>query len=352
MSYKRGYTYDNVKEFCEKYDCKLLDSREEIDDKPVEFNIKAVCGHDSTTTFTKLFKYKIGIYCDDCFNGMDEAKCFSCGNMFEHSEKSFVYCSVQCSHSRKATDEHKQNTRDTHYKRLGYYDSHGKLMEKEDVKKVNLKKNEVKRRNAGMKVKLKYTYEQITKEYAKEGCELLTTEEDFNKNKSCRVFKINGKCGHVIEQSKFKDFLYMKTNINCKICTNKNSSIVMKNKSKINGISKTAIIENNGVALIRENCKNKFTIIKTRECCEADILVRPINENFDVWLPIQLKVTSKKHIRSGMSNYSFNIGKKCYNNMLLLLVCIEESKFWLFESNCESIQSLSKITIGNNKSII
>lgn len=57
--------------------------------------------------------------------------------------------------------------------------------------------------------------------------------------------------------------------------------------------------------VIREKCEYEFTIMKTREGCEADILVRPINEQPDLWL---------------------------------------------FESNDEDIRSLQKITIGSKKS--
>ena len=347
MSKKRGYNYENVKEFCEKYDCKLVSTKDEIDLKPAEFTIESSCGHESTVSFNLLFKCKRGIYCANCFNDMDEAKCFSCGEMFEHSETSFLYCSKKCSRSQKISEEHKQKTRNSYYEKFGYYNEDGSLMNNEEVKQLRLKKREIQRRNDGAEEKKIYTYEMIKEIYEKEGCKLLTTEEDFNKDKLSRIFKIEGKCGCIIEQSDFKTFLYKKVGFNCNICTNKNTSINAKINSKIDGVSTKFIIEKKGVDLIRKICENKFIIIKTREACEADILVKPIDNDEDIWLPIQLKVTSKKNKRNNMDHYAFNIGAKNYKDMLLLLVCIEDSKFWLFESDDINIQSLQKITICN-----
>jgi len=352
MSLKKGYTYDNIKEFCEKYDCSLLATKDEIELRPSEFDITSSCGHVSTTSFHKLFKRKHGVYCDNCFNNMDEAKCFGCGNMFEHSETLFVYCSVQCSHSRKATEEHIQNVRDTFYKKFGHIDENGNLLNVDDVKKLNMKKGEMKRRDIGMEEKKRYTYDMIKELYLNENCELLTSEEEFNNNKSCRNFKIKGKCGHVIEHSNFYSFFYTKQGINCSDCTNKNTALLMKNKCEIEGSSMNMIIEKNGVDLIREKCKDKFIVKKMREACKADILVKPINEESDTWLPIQLKISSKKYIKHCINLYSFTTGgkDKQYHNMLLLLVCLEDSKFWIFDSNSVHVKLLNKITIGNKKS--
>ena len=147
MSLKKGYNYENVKKYCEKYNCKLLSTKEEIDLKPKNFTIESSCGHNSTVPFHKLFRQKQGIYCVDCFNDMDEAKCFKCGEMFEHTEKLFLYCSRACSHSHDVTEEHKQKLRDTFYEKL-CYDENGELMNDDEInemKKERKKKRERKR---------------------------------------------------------------------------------------------------------------------------------------------------------------------------------------------------------------
>jgi hypothetical protein len=333
MSYKKGYTYDNVSDFCKKYNCELLSTKEQIDLKPVDFDIKAACGHDNTTTFNKLFRYKKGIYCDDCFRDMDEVKCFGCENMFEPTFRSFVYCSVKCSHSREVSDEQKQKMKDTFCKKL---DKNADFIGKKDIK-ISKKMN-------------RHTYEFIRNSYKKEGCELLTTEEEFDKDSSRRIFNIKGKCGCIINNVNFNKFICVKSNINCKKCTNNNTFIHMKSKSKIDGISTSMITEKRGIDLIREKCKDKFIIKKMREGCKSDILVKPIDEQKDLWLPIQLKVTLKKYIKEGAKHYLFRMRKKQYNDMLVLFVCIEDNKFWLFEPNYEGIDLLQVVCIGTTKS--
>lgn len=243
MSLKKGFNYDNVKEFCERYNCKLLTSREYIDDKPDKFEIESSCGHISMTSFSKLFKKKTGVYCDDCFNNMDKAKCFKCGEIFEHTKKSFVFCSTLCIHSHKITNEQKQKVRDTFYKKLDYYDENGMLMNQENVRKLKLHRKTQRLRASGVQEAKRYTYKMIKEIYEKESCELITTEDEFIEDKLCRIFKIKGKCGCVIERSNFNLFLYEKIGINCITCTNKNTSINAKNKSKIDGIVTTTIIE-------------------------------------------------------------------------------------------------------------
>ena len=343
MSYKKGYTYENVKEFCEKYGCKLLDSKDEIDLKPAKINIESSCGHESVTTFNRLMMDKFGVYCVECFKTMDEVKCFDCGKMFEPTNNSFVFCSAQCTRTRKVSDEqkHKECIDNT-------------ILDDELIRQLRLKnkneKSKKQRRDAGIKEQKIYTYKLIKEEYEKEGCELLTTEDEFNVNKSCRKFKIRGKCGCIIECSDFRNFKYYKNNISCNTCTNNNTSIIMKDKSKIDGITTTMLIEKTGVDLIKEISEDIFTIIKTREGCEADILVRPIDVDNDIWLPIQLKITDKKCERYGSVRYSFNLHRN-YNDMLLLLVCVQDNKFWMFESNDDNVKSLQKISIGINRSV-
>lgn len=356
MSRKNGYVYDNVKEFCEKYGCKLLSTKEEIELKPKEFNIKSYCGHERTTTFNKLFKHKVGVYCDDCFENMIEARCFGCDSMFASTNTSFVYCSIKCSNTRIVSEEQKQKVRDTFCKKYGYYDEDGKLInDTEGLNKLRWKRcgkrrNESstkRRRVMGIKEKKKYTYDMIKEIYENEGCELLITKEDFNKDKMCRIFKIRGKCGHMIERSNIYDFVCMGIHINCSTCTNENKLELARKNSKIDGIPTPMIIEKSGVDLLKEKCEDKYIIIKTREACAADVLVKPINEKNDLWLPIQLKVSAKKYKFPKIDRYSFGIGGKQYDNMLLMLICVEDSKFWLFNSNYEYIRNLQTITISD-----
>ena len=87
-----------------------------------------------------MFKEKKGIYCDDCFEPMNEAICFWCGEIFDISDTEFLYCSDKCSHKRIITEEQKQNLRTIISKKMGYYDKDGNLIDdKDDVRELKKK---------------------------------------------------------------------------------------------------------------------------------------------------------------------------------------------------------------------
>jgi hypothetical protein len=123
-------------------------------------------------------------------------------------------------------------------------------------------------------------------------------------------------------------------------------SNIRKEMSKIDGISTTALIEYNGFNLIKELCIDTFIIKRTRECCLADTLVKPIGNEDDVWLPMQLKVTQKLGDRA--KQYKFYVEQK-YKNMMILLICVDEKKIWLIDGNNEI--ETQTISIGQHKSI-
>ena len=66
-----------------------------------------------------------------------------------------------------------------------------------------------------------------------------------------------------------------------------------------------------------------------RECCEADLLIKPKKIIVDSWLKVQLKISDSN---LDLDYYRFNIRRE-YTNMLILLVHLGDKKFWLFESN-------------------
>lgn len=376
MSLKKGYNYANINEFCEKYKCKLLSFEDEINNsESKEFKIQSRCGHETTISFNKLFKKRIGIFCNDCFKNheIEGTTCLACNNKFTPTINRPIFCSIECSHSRIITEEHKQKTRTAICKKLNYYDNNGNLIDsKEELKTLRAKRHKQVRQQNGVddilidtmktykQPELKYhritkqpatikrhiwTHELVSAEYDKKGCILLTTKEEFDKLKAEQLLtylrlKIKSSCGHITKDSLFYNFLTDGTGINCKICTLKIMTANAINNSKENGITKACLIENTGVNLIREICKDSFEIIKTRECCEADILIRPKGMAEDKWLKIQLKVSNYRR-------YAYNIRRE-YTNMLILLVHLDDKKFWLIESN-ETKQE--KIMIGKEKSI-
>lgn len=92
-----------------------------------------------------------------------------------------------------------------------------------------------------------------------------------------------------------------------------------------------------------EIIKIQYNYKKTNEGCLSDLIIKPINELSDAWLKIQVKTNLKC-----LKTYSFNNSRKCfYKDCLILCICWEDKKMWLFNGNN---MILSKISIGYNKS--
>ena len=314
MSAKDGYTYENIVKYCEKYNCELLSDKNELGHKLEEFNIKSACGHECQTTFNRLFKNKKGVYCEDCEKSIKneemECVCFNCEKQFEPEENNIFYCSLSCG-----------------------FECEGKRQP--------------------------MTYELVKENYKKVGCELLNTITEYNKIRETTEtkylkFKIMPPCGHVMEAAPYYNTINKETTVTCQSCSLKRAGEIIKLNSKNeNGELTSMLTEKNAVELLRELCKNDFTIFKTRECCKADILVKPNDIKNDSWLKIQLK-SSNRHSKL---QYGFD-GTNGYDDMLLLLVGIQTKKFWLLEGKnvevtritiAKSESKYDKFEIGSNK---
>lgn len=227
MSYKNGFTYENIMEIINRYKCKLLDSKEEIDSKPTNISLISKCGHNSITTFNKLCKYKFGIYCNNCVDKFTYSKnilvecCNSyCNKKFKPTRDSYLYCSCFCQHSRK-----------------------------QNINTINKISKTVKN-----------TYKQ----------------KILNTNYNCRSFELH------TEGNKFiKNILNYKINI-------------------------------------------ELTNRKSRH----NFIVKPITNENNSWLPIEIKYSDIKID----DNYYFTF-KKYYSNIFILLVYMKEQQFWLIPPN-------------------
>ena len=353
MSYKKGYNYANINTFCEKYKCELLTMEADLKDRSEAFLIRGFCGHESEVSFSGLMRDKKGVYCGDCKEDImvDGADCFGCGNHFDVEDNLF-YCSDKCAHTRESTNEQKQALRTTWAKKYGYYDKDGNLVDRgeefEEMKKDKHNKNaEVKRREAGMEEQVIYTYEMTTEIFKKKGCKLLTTKDEFEELKKIktnkRKFKIIGSCGHEIISPNFIEVM-QKDKINCNECKSDISKKEIKKFKEENNAPKSMIIENNGVKYLEKLIEEHFKLVKTRECCKADVLIKPLKNENDSWLPIQLKITSEKCYNG---TYKFSIKRK-YTDMAVMLICVKDRNMWFFKPN--EIKSVSCITIGGSTS--
>jgi hypothetical protein len=107
------YSYENISALCTKYKCILNESDKYFDqiNKPDRFSIRSACGHTTMSTLNNFVKHKIGVYCIDCMKTIDGKNliCMNsvCNLSFIGSQKSFLFCSKRCTHSRKQTEETK-----------------------------------------------------------------------------------------------------------------------------------------------------------------------------------------------------------------------------------------------------
>lgn len=138
MSYKKGFNFANIKEFCEKYKCKLLTKEDELDSATKMLKIISSCGHETNVTFAQLVQKKKGIYCNNCLSmiidGTKICTCFLCDNNFTPTNVSFLFCSVKCSKTQTFTEKHKDILRNKALNRIDEYkDEHGNLKSIEEI---------------------------------------------------------------------------------------------------------------------------------------------------------------------------------------------------------------------------
>lgn len=172
-------------------------------------------------------------------------------------------------------------------------------------------------------------YDDVYELFIQKQCILLEDKDDFmNKhlttNKQIQHMRVHYKasCGHE-NYVTITNFKLRNTGILCSKCVKHNTSSKLKNINK--NVSKTEV---SGFNYISDMIKNSFDIIKTKEGCEADLLIRPLNILGDNWLKIQLKITQK--VIHNM--YSFSANPYKYNNdVIYLFVCEKDNKIWCIE---------------------
>jgi hypothetical protein len=149
------------------------------------------------------------------------------------------------------------------------------------------------------------------------GCVLVWTQEEFNVKYKDTTSKIEiiSKCGHntIVQAS---DLINKNTGILCKKCMYKKLSNDKKGKKVDQNI-----VEYQTIKALEVYCNLTLKYKVLNECTLADIAIQPIDEESDLWLPIQIKTT--KSASHGI--YGFHIGNK-YINMYVLLFCIDNQR--------------------------
>jgi len=191
-------------------------------------------------------------------------------------------------------------------------------------------------------------YENITEEFNKRGCKLLTTKEEhleILKLSKKSNYKLNyvASCGHshIVFYNVFKS---RGTGIMCPDCKNKQIGNNKKEQIKNNEITKINTIEQecHFIKKIQDFLHNDFEILKAFDGCNVDMVFRPKNTIEDKWVGIQVKTTGVRRL-----TYSFHVNN-FYKNCLLLFYCCEDETMWLIPENI--IGNQKKVSIGYYKS--
>jgi hypothetical protein len=184
--------------------------------------------------------------------------------------------------------------------------------------------------------KIKERYDDITKKFLDKGCKIITTFNEFSKLEGTyKKVSIIASCSHMIDNVYIHTFLNRDSGNRCKECTKKDTKKILTVKSHDSGK-----IEYLAFNLLKEHL-SEFIIERTVEGCLVDIIIKPKSMNNNLYLPIQLKSTMDTNFKC----YSFNIMKDKYKDMIILLMCVKDNKFWILKNN--DLGTKSKINIGN-----
>ena len=190
-------------------------------------------------------------------------------------------------------------------------------------------------------------YENVYDVFINKGCKLITNKEEYYELKKIyKIPKLNyiASCGHD-NSVHYNVFKSRNTGVICPKC------IINKNKQfsgKITSSGESANIYYNNLSIkyIVNIIKSNYTYKFTHEGCMIDILIKPINEVLDLWLPVKIKSTNIFYNNTyGFNNDNNNNDK--YKNYVIICVYINDNKIWLFD---DSDITSKKISIGKYKS--
>ena len=185
-------------------------------------------------------------------------------------------------------------------------------------------------------------YNDISTRFLEKGCRMVTTLEEFTKlNDEYKKVNIIASCGHERQNVFIHDFFNKGCGNRCLLCVKKDT----RNKV-INYQFTSNEIEFLAYNLFKDSLQD-FDMERTNEGCLADIIIKPKDK--ELYLPIQLKSIiepfSSEFNNNNTKLYTFNgLIKDKYQNMIILLICVKEKKFWILNNN--NLQTDGKISIG------
>jgi hypothetical protein len=149
-------------------------------------------------------------------------------------------------------------------------------------------------------------YEKVKNFCSTNNCNLLTTFDEFEEKQKTVLYNSKhyvridfiGVCGHN-SSAVVTNFLNRKTGIRCKDCVKKDTSNTLTNNITI-----LNSIESESINIIKQYLSNDYEIIRTKEGCGADLLIRKLDIIEDKWYNLQLKTCSK--LSHGMYSFPSN----------------------------------------------
>jgi hypothetical protein len=286
-------------------------------------------------------KYKVGVYCNDCFGDVlvnELATCLNCSKKFSPTETKFLFCSPSCASSISMTEQRKIALRERNLKRNPLYLNDDGSLKPDD--EINSIKKTLKRKCIFSVQVGETTYEipkrgkfvefnDIKSAYESKGCTFLTTEEEYIQMKLCKPLKkmwfdIISICGHK-EKSLYYSFIESDTCLYCKRCTIIRARETLIGQAKTDtGYGNSLMTQKLAIDIVKQQCENFFDTMKTRDGCDSDLLVRPKCVTENCWL--KLKIKSTIHDKDEIS---FRINK--IHQSIYLMVSIATQEIWLFD---------------------
>lgn len=333
--------YTKIVQQCAKYGCNFKHTIGQ------DFKVISRCGHESIVSPNQFMKYKVGVYCVDCFGDIlfqEIASCVNCAKKFIPTETKFLFCSPSCASSISMTDQRKISQREFNLKKnLLYLNDDGSLKSDEEIEQV--RKNKKRKATCITKQvgetlynfpkKGKFVdYIEIKNTYELQGCKLLTTEDEYMQMKQTKPlksmwFNIVSVCGHQ-EKSLYYSFTESRTCLYCKRCTLIRARELLIGQAKTDdGYGNSLMTQKLAIDIVKQKCQDMFDCIKTRDGCDSDLLIRPKGSTNDCWLKLKIKSTI-----FGDGNISFRIGK--IHQSIYLMISITTQEIWLFDP--ENIQ--------------
>jgi hypothetical protein len=206
--------------------------------------------------------------------------------------------------------------------------------------KMFLMGNGIKCRSCALEIP---NYQTIATVFSDKGCCINLSEDEFYKEYKNNKTKLQytALCGHINYVS-YSGFKSLNQGINCPSCVIKNTGA--KLHALRSGENKNSSIEQEFecIKYFIELTKQHFQVIKTFDGCNSDIALKPISNQHNLWLGIQVKTTSSE--RDKYSRYSFKFNNTKYDNCLILCICIKDKKLWLIPY--EEVKDITSIGIS------